>query len=41
MQDFATKIAVFAPDVLVRDTRTVEKLAEQMEQINGFYLSWD
>jgi hypothetical protein len=38
---FAKKVADFAPDVLVRDTRTVEKLAEWMEQKNGFYLSWD
>ncbi len=38
---FAKKVAEFAPDVLVRDTRTVEKLAEWMEQAEGFYLSWD
>lgn len=38
---FATKMAAFAPDVLVRDTRTVEKLAEQMEKTNTFYLTWD
>jgi hypothetical protein len=41
MRAFAGKIAAFAPDVLVRDTRTVEKLAEQMERTHGFYLSWD
>ena len=38
---FAKKVADFAPDVLVSDTRTVEKLAGWMEQKNGFYLSWD
>jgi hypothetical protein len=41
MVAFATKMAAFAPDVLVRDTRTVEKLAEQMEKTNTFYLTWD
>jgi hypothetical protein len=41
MQAFAKKVALFAPDVLVRDTRTVDKLAERMEETNGFYLSWD
>jgi Domain of unknown function (DUF4253) len=41
MQAFAEQIAAFAPDVLVRDTRTVEKLAEQMERTHGFSLSWD
>lgn len=41
MAAFAKKIAAFAPDVLVRDTRTVEKLAEQMEKTNTFYLTWD
>ena len=38
---FAQNMSVFAPDVLVRDTRTVEKLAEQMEKTNSFYLTWD
>jgi hypothetical protein len=41
MEAFANKVAEFAPDVLVRDTRTMEKLTEWMEQTNGFYLSWD
>ena len=41
MLAFAKKVSAFAPDVLTRDMRTVEKLAEQMEQTNGFYLSWD
>jgi hypothetical protein len=38
---FAQNMSVFAPDVLVRDTRTVEKLAEQIEKTNTFYLTWD
>jgi Domain of unknown function (DUF4253) len=41
MLAFAKKVSAFAPDVLARDTPTVEKLAEHMEQTNGFYLSWD
>jgi len=41
MLAFAKKAAVFAPDILARDTRTVEKLAEQMERTHSFTLSWD
>lgn len=38
---FAKKAAAFAPDVLSRGMETVDKLAESMEQTNGFYLVWD
>jgi hypothetical protein len=41
MATFAKEVIYFAPDVLVRDTRTVEKLTEQMQKTNGFYLTWD
>lgn len=41
MLSFAKKVSAFAPDILARDTRTVEKLAERMEKTRGFNLSWD
>ena len=41
MSTFAKHVAAFAPDVLGRDLRTVEKLAERMERDNGFFLVWD
>ena len=41
MLAFAKKVNAFAPDVLERGPRTVEKLAERMKRMNGFYLEWD
>jgi hypothetical protein len=41
MTAFAKKVAAFAPDVLARGTRTVDKLAERMKKTNGFTLAWD
>jgi hypothetical protein len=38
---FAKKVSVFAPDVLVNGPKTVDKLAERMKRMNGFYLVWD
>jgi len=38
---FAKRINAFAPDVLGREIQTVEKLAERMDKMNGFYLVWD
>jgi hypothetical protein len=38
---FSRKVAAFAPDVLSHGPRTVERLAEQIEKQNGFYLVWD
>jgi Domain of unknown function (DUF4253) len=41
MMDFANKAIAFAPDVLGHDQRTVDRLAEKMDQMNGFFLVWD
>jgi hypothetical protein len=41
MTDFANKAIAFAPDLLGHGQRTVDKLAEKMEQMKGFYLVWD
>lgn len=41
MQAFAQEVAEFSPEVLARDTRTVEKLAKAIEKMNGFTLGWD
>lgn len=38
---FAKKVNAFAPDVMVYGPKTVEKLAERMTRMNGFYLVWD
>ena len=38
---FAKKIIDFAPDVLGHDQQTVDKVAESMNQMNGFFLVWD
>ena len=38
---FAKMIVDFAPDVLEHDQQTVEKVAERMNQMNGFFLVWD
>jgi hypothetical protein len=41
MRSFAKKVSAFAPDVLTRDTRSMEKLAESMQKTNGFKLAWE
>lgn len=41
MRAFGQKVAAFAPDVLRQDTRTVDRLAAKMKEMNGFYLWWD
>jgi hypothetical protein len=41
MRAFAKKVSAFAPDVLTRDTRSVEKLSESMQKTNGFNLAWE
>lgn len=41
MRAFARKVIAFAPDVRHEGPRTAEKLAEQMQKTNGFYLVWD
>lgn len=41
MLSFAKKVNAFAPDVTVHGPQTVEKLAEKMKRMNGFYLVWD
>jgi hypothetical protein len=41
MQAFAKKVIAFAPDVLERGPRTLDKLVERMNRTNGFYLVWD
>jgi hypothetical protein len=41
MLSFGQKVAAFAPDMLRQDTRTVERLAARMKEMNGFYLWWD
>jgi hypothetical protein len=41
MRAFAKKVVAIAPDVLARNARTVEKLAERMKRTNGFTLVWD
>lgn len=38
---FAKKIIDFAPDVLGHDQQTVDKVAERMNKMNGFFLVWD
>ncbi len=38
---FAKKVNGFAPDVMVHGPKTVDKLAERMKRMNGFYLVWD
>jgi hypothetical protein len=41
MLSFAKKVNAFAPDVMEHGPKTVEKLAERMNRMNGFYLEWD
>ncbi len=41
MQAFARKVLSFAPDVIDPGKVTVDKLAQRMEKMNGFYLQWD
>lgn len=41
MTAFARKVAVFAPDVLAENRRSIERLADTMAQTNGFTLWWD
>jgi hypothetical protein len=41
MLTFAKKVNAFAPDVMVHGPGTVDKLAERMKRMNGFYLVWD
>jgi hypothetical protein len=41
MLDFARIVGSFAPDVIDPEKGTVDKLAERMEKMNGFYLKWD
>jgi hypothetical protein len=41
MQAFARIVRSFAPDVIDPEKGTVDKLAERMEKMNGFYLKWD
>jgi hypothetical protein len=41
MLTFAKKVNAFAPDVMAHGPKTVDKLAERMERMNGFYLMWD
>ena len=41
MQAFAQIVLSFAPDVIDTEKGTVDKLAERMAKMNGFYLKWD
>jgi hypothetical protein len=41
LQAFARTVRSFAPDVIDPEKGTVDKLAERMGKINGFYLKWD
>lgn len=41
MNEFAQRVAAFAPDVLSENGGSVNRLVERMRQANGFYLSWD
>lgn len=41
MHAFAKRIYAFAPDVRASGPKTVDKLIEQMKEMNGFYLVWD
>ena len=41
MLAFARKVNAFAPDVVAQGSQTVEKLADRMKRMNGFYLIWD
>jgi len=41
MLAFARIVRSFAPDVIDPEKGTVDKLAERMEKMNGFYLKWD
>jgi hypothetical protein len=41
MPAFARDVAAFAPDVLREEHRTVSRLADWMEETNGFRLMWD
>ena len=41
MQAFARRVRSFAPDVIDPEKGTVDKLAERMKKMNGFYLKWD
>lgn len=41
MTAFARRVAVFAPDVLAENRRSIERLADTMTQTNGFTLWWD
>jgi hypothetical protein len=41
MMALAKKVIAFAPDVLERDHQTADKVAEMMNEMNGFLLVWD
>jgi hypothetical protein len=41
MRAFARRVASFAPDVLREGPGTVERLADRMEETDGFRLVWD
>lgn len=41
MQSFARNVRAFAPDVIDPGKGTIDKLVQQMEKMNGFYLKWD
>jgi hypothetical protein len=41
MQAFARNIRSFAPDVIDPEKGNIDKLAQRMEKMNGFYLKWD
>jgi len=41
MKAFARKVAAFSPDMLAENNGSLEKLADTMEQSNGFSLWWD
>jgi len=41
MRAFAAQVAAFASDVLGQEPSDVKKLAERMNQDNGFYMDWD
>jgi len=41
MHAFARTVRSFAPDIIDPEKGSVDKLAERMEKMNGFYLKWD
>jgi Domain of unknown function (DUF4253) len=41
MLSFAENVNAFAPDVMEHGPKTLDKLAERMKRLNGFYLEWD